>query len=200
MDRERMVDEKKNLKKERIKMFFLEAAKEIIVEEGVENISVRKVADLAGYSYATIYNYFEDLNELLWDVRNLLIGDIAGYMQKKINEPLYDLGGIKKLLKVYMSYYFENPNVFKFFYFYKLIKPSKRVEENGGLNFEEIWSQTFKGFVLNGTLQESDIEVISKIFIYSMHGMITISFSYNEELTEEKLNKELEQIIEYVLK
>jgi hypothetical protein len=41
-------DDKKVLKKQRIKTYFLEAAKEIIMNDGVENISVRKVADIAG--------------------------------------------------------------------------------------------------------------------------------------------------------
>ncbi|MDF2840665.1 MAG: uncharacterized protein K0Q99_1437 [Clostridia bacterium] len=199
MKNENGLNNKKDIQKQRNKMYFLEAAKELIVKEGVENVSVRKVADKAGYSYATIYNYFEDLNELLVDVRSLLIGDIAVYMHQKINEPLYDLDGIKKLLRTYIAYYFENPNVFKFFYFHQLRKTNKCTDDIQEPNFEEIWKATFKGFVLDGTIAEQDIEVLSKILIYSMHGMIAICFSYDGSLTEEKVYKDLEQIIDYLL-
>lgn len=200
MKKEQVIDDKRNFKRQRIKMHFLEAAKELILNEGVENISVRKVADLAGYSYATIYNYFKDLNELLWDTRSLMIKDIRIYMHNKINEPLYNLEGIKELLKTYIAYYFEYPNVFKFFYFFQLSIRDAVVEgTEAELNFEEIWKETLKGFVGDGTLQEKDIEVISKIFIYAMHGMIAISFSNNDGLTEETVYKDLEKIVDYLL-
>ena len=200
MKKEQIIEDKKDLKRQRIKMYFLEATKELIINEGVENVSVRKVADIAGYSYATIYNYFEDVNELLWNVRSLIIQDIALYMQNKIIEPLYDLEGIKKLLRTYISYYFENPNVFKFFYFHQLSKRGGLKQgTEGEPNFEEIWKEALKGFVMDGTLQETNVEVISKIFIYTMHGMIAISLSDNDGLTEENVYKDLERIIDYLL-
>ncbi|HYE10402.1 MAG TPA: TetR/AcrR family transcriptional regulator [Patescibacteria group bacterium] len=194
------VDDKKDIKKQRIKMYFLEAAKDLIIAQGVENVSVRKVASMAGYSYATIYNYFEDLNELLWHVRSFFIRDIGEYIGKRVNEPLYDKEGIKRLFRAYIAYYFENPNVFRFFYFHQLRKPEQETEGmEGDPDFEEIWKETFKSFVLNGTLQAQDIEAVSKIFIYAMHGMIALSFSNNGDLTEENVYRDLEKIVDYIL-
>lgn len=199
MKKEITIDDKKDIKKQRIKMYFLEATKEVIIKEGVENVTARKVADIAGYSYATIYNYFEDINGMLIEARSLIIKDIVEYMFKKINEPLYNAEGIKRLFRTYISYYFENPNVFKFFYFHQLRKSSNQTEVAEGPNFEVMWEETFRGFVMDGTLQPEDIEVISKIFIYAIHGMIAISFSYDGELTEDKVYKDLDQMIDYLL-
>ncbi|MDP4092633.1 MAG: TetR/AcrR family transcriptional regulator, partial [Bacillota bacterium] len=56
----------KELQKSRMKKYFIDAAKEILVNEGVSNVSVRKVGEVTGYSYATIYNYFKNLDHLLW--------------------------------------------------------------------------------------------------------------------------------------
>ena len=56
--KEKTTEDKKALKKQRIKTYFLEAAKEIIINDGVENISVRKVADMAvgdGWVYPTYH-------------------------------------------------------------------------------------------------------------------------------------------------
>lgn len=194
------MQDKQGFKKQRIKMYFLEAAKEIIITEGVENISVRKVADMAGYSYATIYNYFTDINELLWDVKIVMIKDLIEFIQRKMEESIYNIDGIKKLFKTYIAYYLENPNVFKFFYFHQLNKPVKKPEETEvEPNYDEMWKETFKGFVLEGILDEKDIEVISKIFIYAIHGMLTLNFSYNDELTEEKIYQDLEKMVDYLL-
>ena len=56
------------IKANRVKSYFIEAAKEIIIKEGPENVSVRKIANLSGYSYGSIYNYYTELNELMVDV------------------------------------------------------------------------------------------------------------------------------------
>ena len=55
----------KLIKKNRMLRYFIDAASEIIENEGVEAITVRKVADLAGYNSATLYNYFENLDHLI---------------------------------------------------------------------------------------------------------------------------------------
>lgn len=193
-------NDKKDYKRQRIKGYFLEAAKEIIINEGVENVSVRKVADIAGYSYATIYNYFRDVNELLWEVKGVMINDLIEVIQKKMQKAVYDTAGIKSLFRAYTAYYFENPNVFKFFYLHSINRPNAGTDDGvAEADFGAMWTETFKGFVLDGKLQERDIEVVAKIFIYTMHGLLTLSFSNNGDLTEENVYKDLDKIVDYLL-
>ena len=52
--------DKLDIKKKRVMMYFIEAIQELILNEGIENLSIKKIADKAGYNTATIYNYFED--------------------------------------------------------------------------------------------------------------------------------------------
>lgn len=56
---------KKLLHKQRVMGYFIEAAHHIIETEGLENVTIRKVADLAGYNSATLYNYFHNLDHLI---------------------------------------------------------------------------------------------------------------------------------------
>lgn len=56
---------KKEIQNERKIRYFIEAAWKIEDSEGLEAITARKVADLAGYNVATLYNYFENLDHLL---------------------------------------------------------------------------------------------------------------------------------------
>lgn len=55
----------KDLQKKRILIYFIEAAQEIMKKEGISNITIRRVAQSAGYNSATLYNYFEDLDHLI---------------------------------------------------------------------------------------------------------------------------------------
>ena len=52
--------EKKEIQEQRMRGYFIQATKEIIKGEGIKSVSVRNIADRAGYSYATLYNYFKD--------------------------------------------------------------------------------------------------------------------------------------------
>ena len=56
----------RQIQEERIKGYFLDAAKHLLRTKGLQGVSVRSVASLAGYSYATLYNYFKDIKELLF--------------------------------------------------------------------------------------------------------------------------------------
>lgn len=55
----------RDLKKKRMLMYFIEAAQKIMETEGIDAITLRKVADIAGYNSATLYNYFKNLDHLL---------------------------------------------------------------------------------------------------------------------------------------
>ena len=52
--------ERKKIQEERIRGYFIQATKEILKGEGLSALSVRNIADRAGYSYATLYNYFKE--------------------------------------------------------------------------------------------------------------------------------------------
>lgn len=188
---------KQDIKSQRVKSYFIQAAKQIITDEGVESVSVRKVAENSGYTFATIYNYFKDVNELLRDVKKEMMYDVAGYMHSKMPEKGFDIDDIKKFHHSYIDYYIEHPHVFRFFYSYKL-NPLK--EKPADIpDFEDDWTDFYRGVVSSGVLEESNVPVLAKTIIYSMHGILTLYFSDNG-LATENIYKELDQIIDYLLK
>lgn len=44
---------------------FIKSAQKILIEEGLKNVSIRKIAAVSGFHSSTIYVYFNDLDELL---------------------------------------------------------------------------------------------------------------------------------------
>ena len=59
------IQERKAREKEQLRRQILDAARELFVTEGYENVSMRKIADKIEYSPTTIYLYFKDKAELL---------------------------------------------------------------------------------------------------------------------------------------
>ena len=97
-----MIEKNVVLRKQRVKNYFIDAAIEIARVKGVEAITLREVADTAGYNSATIYNYYEDLNEL---VGCACIRILKGYLES-LNEILTDSrkNSLQKYLELWKHY------------------------------------------------------------------------------------------------
>lgn len=188
---------KHSVREGRIRTYFIDAAKQIILQEGVEGVSVRKVADIAGYSYATIYNYFSDLNALLLAAKHAMILDMVAYMGGAEGGKAAGVEEFKRLNRRYAGYYLEHPHVFRFFYSYRLTEEPQAAPQH--FDYATSWQDTYQGLVEDGTIQAEDVFIVAKTIIYALHGLLALYFSDNG-LTEEALLSDLDQLTEYLLK
>jgi AcrR family transcriptional regulator len=186
---------RQSMKNQRVRSYFIQAAKEIILCEGVENVSVRKIADKAGYAYTTIYNYFTDTNDLLRAVKDVMIQDVMQHLQGDSGDKIIDLEEVRRSNRTYAKYYIENPNIFYFFYSYRLSPVSTKPELP---DFDKHWEMTYRSFVESGTIRKKDVPVIAKTMIYSIQGLLALYFSDNG-MTEENVYRDLDSIINHLL-
>lgn len=105
--------DKKEIQEQRIRKYFMDAAKETLKGEGLKAVNVRAIAERAGYSYATLYNYFKDLNELIF----LCVQDFTAECATFINEETLQLPAGKERLKArvqaYNDYFIQYPGIFE---------------------------------------------------------------------------------------
>lgn len=57
--------ERRIVEREQIKKKIFDAASDIIIAEGLEKLSIRKIAERIEYSPGVIYNYFKNKNEII---------------------------------------------------------------------------------------------------------------------------------------
>lgn len=69
-----------------MRKYFVEAAIEIIEEEGTKAVTIRKVADQAGYNGATICNYFSEFSRLLFFASMRLMKEYTEEVTRRMNE------------------------------------------------------------------------------------------------------------------
>lgn len=62
------INERKEKQKVELKRLILDASMKLFVEEGFENVTFRRIADIIEYSPTTIYLYFKDKNEILFNL------------------------------------------------------------------------------------------------------------------------------------
>lgn len=103
---------KKEIQKQRMYSYFIDACHKLIRESGIDQLTIRKISDEAGYNSATLYNYFENLDEL---VALALLDSVKPYFNviKELHD--MDLPTPYKFLLIWREYArhsFENPQTF----------------------------------------------------------------------------------------
>ncbi|MDD4915238.1 MAG: TetR/AcrR family transcriptional regulator [Methylococcales bacterium] len=85
---------------EQIKELVLDAAERIIVDEGIEGLTVRKIALEIGYTVGSIYMVFANMQELIRQVSARSLGHLSGRLQS-----LPDAGSTEQqILAIALSY------------------------------------------------------------------------------------------------
>lgn len=191
-------DKKRSVKANLVKRAFAEATKNIILEDGVESVSIRKVADLAGYTFATIYNHFRNEDELLRSTRNMMINDIVAYMDIPKKKDPAGIKDVQELFGRYLDYFITYPNVFRFFYFRHLEDADKPEERHipGG---DQV-VKTFEFLTATGCYTPEEVETLIHTLIYCAHGLLTLSISDNDELSILDIKPRMEKVIELLLR
>lgn len=64
------------IKKERMMSYFIQAVTTLSLNKPIDQITLREIADTAGYNSATLYNYFRNLDELIMLSVDKLISDV----------------------------------------------------------------------------------------------------------------------------
>jgi AcrR family transcriptional regulator len=109
----------KEIQEKRIREYFIESTKAILKSEGFKNISVRNIADKAGYSYATLYNYFKDVNTLIFHCVKDFQDECKVFVNQKVENVPHGAERIKAITMAYMMYFVEYPSIFDLFYLTK---------------------------------------------------------------------------------
>jgi AcrR family transcriptional regulator len=111
---------KKEIQEKRMKEYFIQATKDILKAEGINALSVRNIADKAGYSYATLYNYFKDINDLVFLCINDFQQECKLFVSKQSKKNAPGLDRLKASVQAYIDYFVEYPGIFDLFYLTKV--------------------------------------------------------------------------------
>lgn len=105
------ITERKEKQKLEIRNAILEASRKLIVEEGFEKVTMRKIADLIEYSPTTVYLYFKDKNEILFHLHQEGFRRMLDYNKNlvQIANPLLRL---HKMGENYLRFGLENPEYY----------------------------------------------------------------------------------------
>ncbi len=177
--KERRTREKENLRAE-----ILDAARELFVEEGYGNVSMRKIADKIEYSPTTIYLYFKDKSDLLVQICEETFASLAKKLEAidaKYDDPIE---GLKEGCRTYVNFGLKHPN------HYKVVFIMMPQEEADAEQYQFIGSMGDKAFsflrenVANcirlNKKSKADVEVTSQVIWAALHGLTSLLITHRD--------------------
>ncbi len=193
----------KKIQAERMRKYFVEAAYNILIEQGMDKLTVRNIAKKAGYSYATIYNYFNNFDELLWAVGIKVVHNLSDVLEKHYETKKEKLKGVQLLNSVYNKYidfFLENEKLYHFIFF-KNIKTSdlKDIKTESPPNLFNLQQNIMQTFVSEGLIKEKNKEITGELLTNSINGLLSLYFSGKEGLSKKELHLKAEEYVEYLI-
>ena len=214
-----MIDWEKDDEKRKNAIAFVEATQALIDTDGLEKISIRKIAEKAGFHNSTIYLYFKDVNQLI------LLASLKHFndYSNKLSEYSTMIASPKdKFIAVWQAFgetVFHKPHIFRNFFFgkyssnltpiitqyYRLFPEeksayTKEIEEMyyGG-NISDRCLQILKPLMEVDTtlVSEENLHLVNTIIVACLKQLLDLACA-NPELDPDDMNEQLIQMICHV--
>lgn len=105
------------IRQRRTMTYFIEAADEIIRQEGIEGVTIRKAADKAGYTSATLYNYFENLTHLVFLAALNYLEEYYAALPKYLAGTTNSVERYLAIAECFSEYSLSRPEIYELLFF-----------------------------------------------------------------------------------
>jgi AcrR family transcriptional regulator len=90
---------------------LLQAAHDLVKEEGYEGLTIRNLAKRVGYAPMSVYSYFADKHAILLALAENAFETLAQRMER--DAPTEPLAALRKVMEEYAVFALENPNEYR---------------------------------------------------------------------------------------
>ncbi len=182
------IAERKEKQKAELRQLILEASVKLFSEQGYQGFSMRKIADMIQYSPTTVYLYFKDKNEILYELHELGF-EKFGIMNQNlfdINNPLLRL---HKMGENYIRFGLENPEYYDLMFL--IPAPMEFIKNKEEWKCGEDALNQLKNIlqecVDKKLIKPGDINTMAMAIWGMVHGLVSLSIRQRfDKLVDEK--------------
>ena len=172
------IQERKEKQKLEVRKLILDASMKLFVEEGFDNVTIRRIADLIEYSPTTVYLYFKDKDEIFTSLHDIGFQKMQEFNSNlaSIQNPLLRL---HKMGENYLHFGMENSE------YYSLMFIDSEPMKKFALDGCEGWKpgdgaiQRLKETVIEcmekGYLEKGDPLLVSLSIWSFVHGLMALA-------------------------
>ena len=172
------------------------ACKDLVINEDIRSLTISKITKHAGIGKGSFYEYFENKEDLVFELAQILMGEYNTLMEIKLSETEDTL----TKLKLFASYFYDSKyedlrKLYNEFTAISLVSPSKEMQEfhMESYNLYSGWLEEILLEEVDNKMQIDHIKQLSKTLISSVEGIyITCICTGNSERVEEEISKFVE--------
>lgn len=171
------IAERKEKQKLEIRKLILDASMKLFVEEGFDNVSIRRIADLIEYSPTTVYLYFKDKDEIFFNLH-----EIGFQKMQEMNENLGAIDNplvrLHKMGENYLRFGMENPEYYDMMFIQRA--PMKKLLEmgcdweNGDAAMTRL-KATISECMEKGFIAKTNADLVSMSVWSMVHGLVSLA-------------------------
>jgi AcrR family transcriptional regulator len=175
------ISDRKIKEKEELKALILQAARKLFVEQGIEQTTIRKIASEIDYSVGTVYFYYKDKNDILYDLHTQGFRQLGSEMRVLFNvaDPMERL---KALGRVYTRFALENTDMYDLMFNLKapmdFLDSMNKEEWNEGKGTFDVLKTTVKECMDKGYFKGHQLDPLSFAIWGAVHGMASLHISH----------------------
>jgi len=172
------IAERKEKQKLEIRKLILEASMKLFVEQGFENVSIRKIADLIEYSPTSVYLYFRDKDEIFFELHNI------GFRKlDQINVNLGDIANpllrLHKMGENYIHFGMDNPEYYDLMFISRepmdALKRMEHCEWTVGDAAIDALKATLSECMEKGFILKGDVNSVAMSVWGMVHGLVSLA-------------------------
>lgn len=171
--------ERREREREEIRTRILDAARELFANEGVESVTMRRIADRIEYSPTAIYFHFRDKEALLAELCDCDFRSFAhGFIEiAQIADPVERL---RAAGEAYVSFGLNNPSHYRLMFMTPKTTEASTIDKG---NPEEDSYAFLKGIVAelmaSGRFRDdvTDVDLAAQVMWSAMHGLVSLEIA-----------------------
>ena len=174
------VKERKAREKEQLRQQILFAARELFVNEGYENVSMRKIANKIEYSPTTIYLHFKDKADLLDSVCQETLLNLLNTLEELKRDMSDPIETLRKSGQAYVEFGLKYPQDYKLTF---VIRP--QFQKGLGLQEGSVGEKVFNYLctmvsecIRQKIFRQMDVETTGQVLWAAVHGVTLLLIDF----------------------
>jgi AcrR family transcriptional regulator len=174
-----MVAHRRTRDRDSVRLVLIDAAREVLAQEGYDGLTIRRVAERAEYSLGTVYGYFADKDDLLY---SLVHEDFTRLTERlrAIRETHEGAAAVREMLLSYAQMGLEQPESYQVMFMFRPKLARRNASDDSGEHAYTIFRGCVIAAMERGEFRSMNPDVVAQILWAAIHGLVSLRLTLTE--------------------
>jgi len=174
------------------------SCKQLVIDNGIKNLTISKIAKTAGVGKGTLYDYFKNKEDLVFEIVNILLQEHNLNLEKEIADAV----STKDKIKAFAHFFYDEKEhelreLYKEFISIALSSPDAEMTEfhsQCSLRYHSWFEEIIQAGIAKGELIEDARKLVKGLFVCGEGMFLNASATNNLDTLEQDLNEFIDAV------